>query len=64
MGVFTGSPGIWQVGEGYFHPEYNVLVDASRAGFNFFVIALLAFASLLLCRWRSPFAVLPALLLA
>lgn len=62
--VVTGSSGVWRPDAGYFHADLNILVDASCAGLNFYLIAFLLVAYLLL-RVRNRWWVVPlALLLA
>ena len=38
---FTGSTSDYIQGSGYFHPEFNILIEKSCAGFNFFILCFL-----------------------
>lgn len=64
VSLASGSSGMWRVGEGYYHPGREFIIDASCAGFNFFLIAFLLLAYLLLRRLDAWWTVLAALLAA
>ncbi|MFK8163386.1 MAG: exosortase K [Lewinella sp.] len=59
-----GDAGVWKAGEGYLHERFSMIINASCAGFNFFALSFLMLGWLLLNRWNTWWAVLPALLLA
>lgn len=59
-----GEPGIWQAGEGYLHENHRMIINASCAGFNFFVLSFLMLAWLLLDRYKAWWTLTAALTLA
>ena len=63
VGGATGSPGRWTEA-GYRHADLGVVVDAGCAGFNFYLVAFLLTAFLLLRRYDRWWAVGAALLAA
>ncbi len=64
VSLATGSPGIWRIGEGYFHAGADFIIDASCAGFNFMLISFLLLSYLLLRRFDAWWVVPIALLFA
>lgn len=41
VSLFIGSTFSYIKGSGYFHPEFNILIEKSCAGFNFFILCFL-----------------------
>lgn len=41
VSLFTGSTFSYIKGSGYFHPEFNILIEKSCAGFNFLILCFL-----------------------
>ena len=41
VGLAAGSPSVYQPARGYFHPDLNILIDKSCAGFNFWILCFI-----------------------
>lgn len=64
VSAVIGESGVWQVGEGYLHQQHRMMINASCAGFNFFLLSFLTLGWLLLNRWKAWWPIAAALVLA
>lgn len=46
--MLTGSPSIYLKGEGYFHPQLDIIINKSCAGYNFWLLCFMMLTFLLL----------------
>lgn len=66
VGLAASSPSSYLTDSGYFHPDLNILIDKSCAGFNFWILCFLMLSLLIfkyLGRWAHLTLTLPATLL-
>lgn len=49
-----GSKSVFLSGEGYFHEQFNILINKSCSGFNFWLLSFLAFIYLIIKYLDKP----------
>ncbi|MCL2441662.1 MAG: exosortase K [Treponema sp.] len=54
FGLITGSQSIYIENYGYYHEYYNILIDKSCCGFNYFLICFLVFVFLFTEQFSKP----------
>lgn len=41
VGLITGSTSVYIAGQGFYHPSFDILIDKSCSGFNFFALCFI-----------------------
>ena len=54
FGLITGSQSVYIENSGYYHENFNIIIDKSCSGFNYLIICFLAFVFLFTSHFSIP----------